>query len=154
MKKGSTFFLRGVLLVLAVFVLIMCTYVLPVGIASDQTGLYRPVLIGMYIPAIPFLIALFQAWLLLRYIDQSTAFSERAVRALKYIKYCAFAISGLYALGMPLIFTAADRDDAPGAVVIGLVIVFASLVIATFAAVLQRLLQHVVEIKSENELTV
>ena len=37
---------------------------------------------------------------------------------------------------------------------VGLVIIFASMVIAVFAAVLQRLLQEAIDIKSENDLTV
>ena len=48
----------------------------------------------------------------------------------------------------------AEIDDAPGIIVIGLVIIFASMVIAVFAAVLQRLLQEAIDIKSENDLTV
>jgi len=36
----------------------------------------------------------------------------------------------------------------------GLVIIFASVVIAAFAALLQKLLQNAIEIKSENDLTV
>lgn len=154
MKKGSTFFLRGVILAISLFVLSLCLYVFPMAIISDQTGLYRPVLMGMYVPAIPFFIALWQAWLLLRYIDQNSAFSERAVKALRVIKYCAAVISGLYVIGMPFIYIAGEKDDAPGVIALGLVIIFASFMIATFAAVLQRLLQNVVEIKSENELTV
>jgi len=41
----------------------------------------------------------------------------------------------------------AERDDAPGAAALGFVIVFGSLVIATFAAVLQRLLQEALVMK-------
>ena len=55
---------------------------------------------------------------------------------------------------MPFVIYVADKDDAPGAVGIGLVIIFASLIIAVFAAVLQRLLQNAIDIKSENDLTV
>lgn len=154
MKKGSTFFLRAVIAAIALFVIALCVYFLPMGIITDQTGLYRPVLMGMYLPAIPFFIALYQGLLLLNYIDKNTAFSDNAVRAFRTIKYCALTISGLYILGLPWIFRAADIDDAPGVLAIALVIIFASFVIATFSAVLQRLLQNVVEIKSENELTV
>jgi capsular polysaccharide biosynthesis protein len=45
-------------------------------------------------------------------------------------------------------------DDAPGAIVIGLVIIFASIVIAVFAAVLEKLLRTAIDIKSENDLTI
>ncbi|OOG91376.1 hypothetical protein BTH41_01677 [Bacillus mycoides] len=48
----------------------------------------------------------------------------------------------------------AERVDPPSFIPIGLVIIFASMVIAVFAAVLQRLLQEAINIKSENDLTV
>ena len=48
----------------------------------------------------------------------------------------------------------AEVDDAPGLIILGMVIIFASMVIAVFAAVLQRLLQEAINIKSENDLTV
>ena len=48
----------------------------------------------------------------------------------------------------------AEVDDAPGLILVGMVLIFASMVIAVFAAVLQRLLQEAIDIKSENDLTV
>jgi hypothetical protein len=60
----------------------------------------------------------------------------------------------MYVVGMPYIFHAADKDDAPGVALIGFVIIFASFVIATAAGVFQRLVQNAVDIKSENDLTV
>ncbi len=154
MQKGSTFFLKLVIVLIGLGVLVLCAYVLPQGIISDRTGFYRPILIGMYIPAIPFFVALYESLKLLRYIDTNKAFSELSVYALKKIKYCALAISGLYTIGMPYIFYAADRDDAPGVVAIGFVIIGAALVVAVFAAVLQRLLRSAIDIQQENELTV
>ncbi len=154
MKKGTTFFLRAVIYLIGVGVLGLCLFALPFGIMSDQTGYYRPILIGMYIPAIPFFLALIQSLKLLGYIDKNTAFSQLSVKALGKIKYCGLAISGLYTLGMPYIFYAGDRDDAPGVVAIGFIIIFASLVVAVFAGLLQKLLQNAIKIKEENDLTV
>ena len=57
-------------------------------------------------------------------------------------------------LVLPLFYLFAEIDDAPGVIFIGLVVPFASMVIAVFAAVLQRLLQEAIDIKSENDLTV
>lgn len=131
-----------------------CVFVLPAAIRTDNVGYYRPLLFGMYVPALPFFFALRQSLKLLDYIDRNTAFSDLSVKALKKIKYCAITISGLYAAGMPYIFFVGDKDDAPGVILIGLVIIFASFVVAVFAAVLQRLLGNVIEIKTENDLTV
>lgn len=154
MKRGSTVFLRVVIILLGLAALAFAAIVLPIGIATDNVGYYRPILIGMYVPAIPFFLALYQALKLLGYIDKNTAFSELSITALKNIKYCALTISGMYAAGMPYIFHAANRDDAPGVVLIGCIIIGASFVVGIFAAVLQKLVQNAVDIKSENELTV
>ena len=48
----------------------------------------------------------------------------------------------------------AGEDDSAGFVAIGLVVIFATAVITTFAAILQKLFQNALDIKSENELTV
>jgi hypothetical protein len=153
-KSGSTLFLRFVIYLIGFAVLALCTIIFPVGIFSDTTGDYRPILIGMYIPAIPFFIGLYQGMKLLSFIDENKVFSDASVSALKNIKYCAFIVSALYVAGMPYIFFVADRDDAPGVVLIGCIFIFASLIVGTAAAVFQRLLQNVLDIKSENELTV
>lgn len=55
---------------------------------------------------------------------------------------------------MPLFYLIAEADDAPGIILIGMLLIFAALVIAVFAAVLQKLLQEAIHIKSENDLTV
>lgn len=154
MKQGSTLFLKFVIGLMGLGVLAFCIIVLPRVIGSFDIGGYDPILLGMYVPAIPFYIALYQGFKLLGFIDRNTAFSEASVKALKYIKYCAVAISAMYAAGMPYIFYVADKDDAPGVVLIGLVFMSAPMVIAVFAAVLQKLLQNAIDIKSENELTV
>ena len=53
------------------------------------------------------------------------------------------------------LFTEIKRTgDGPGIIPVGLVVIFASLVVATFAAVLQKLLQSAADLQSENELTV
>lgn len=152
--RNVTFLLKIAVSLFGLLILAGCVFLLPAGIMSDNTGYYKPILIGMYVPAIPFFMAIFQTLKLLSLIDSNQAFSEKSVLALKKIKYSAFAISGLYALGMPYIFSAADRDDAPGVVLIGLIFIGASFVIGTAAAMFQRLVANAVELKAENDLTV
>jgi hypothetical protein len=154
MKRGSTIILRGAIILIGLIVLGLCIFALPAGIRSDSTGYYQPILLGLYVPAMPFFFALYQSLKLLDYIDSNKAFTQLSVNAFKYIKLCAMTIGALFTLGMPYIFQAADIDDAPGVVALGLVIVGASFVIATFSAVLQTLVQNAIDIKSENDLTV
>lgn len=160
MKQGTTLFLKIAVILMGIPVLALCIFLVP-EIANFAAELYPDmaylkylVLIDLYASAIPFYFALYQAFKLLSYIDKNKAFSELSVRALKKIKYCAISISALYVVGMPLFYLIAEKDDAPGIILIGMVMIFASMVIAVFAAVLQRLLQEAIDIKSENDLIV
>jgi hypothetical protein len=157
MKKGSTNFLRLVIFIIGLAALAVLVFILPIGLKSELTVSdfdYGPIMLGLYVTAVPFFIALYQALKLLNYIDKNIAFSESSINSLRNIKYCAVTISGLFVAGMPYIFYVADKDDAPGVVALALVIAGSSFVIAVFAAVLQKLIQSGMEIKSENELTV
>ncbi|WP_339063656.1 DUF2975 domain-containing protein [Tepidibacillus marianensis] len=159
MKQVTTLFLKLAVIFIGIPVLALCIFLVP-HMANFAEKLYPNiapmkylVFIVMYGAAVPFYFALYQAFNLLRYIDENTAFSELSVKALKNIKCCAITISGLYVLGLPLFHLIAKKVDPP-IVLMGLIIIFASLVIAVFAAILQRLLQEAINIKSENDLTV
>ncbi|RXT07110.1 DUF2975 domain-containing protein [Ammoniphilus sp. CFH 90114] len=160
MERSTTLFLKIAVFLMGIPVLALCLFLVPeIGnftavLYPDAAYLKYFVFAVMYGAAIPFYFALFQAFKLLTFIDQNKAFSVRSVKSLKRIKNCAITISGLYVAGMPLFYLIAERDDAPGIILIGLVLIFASMVIAVFAAVLQRLLQEAINIKSENDLTV
>lgn len=154
MKQPSTLVLRITIVLIGMLILAICVVGIPITIGSFRFGGYDPILLGLYIPAIPFFIALYQAMKILSYIESKRAFSLSSIHAFRAIKYCALTISGLFAAGMPYIFYVANMDDAPGVVAIALVIIFSSLVICAFASVMQKLVQYAVEIKSENDLTV
>lgn len=159
MTQGSTLFLKGVIVLIGLFVLALCIGLLPWLYVKDVMAHFPfywlyPVLIGMYAAAIPFYWALYQALKLLSYIDQEQAFSGLSVTALKKIIQCAVIISVLYVIIMPFLYLMAQLDDAPGILIPGIVVLFASSVIAVFAAVLHRLLKNAIIIKYENDLTV
>jgi len=115
-----------------------------------------PFLAYAYIGSVPFFVALFQAFKLLGYIGQNKVFSQAAVNTLKTIKYCAFITAGaIVAAGAYLRIAAlSGNDDPAGAVMLGIIATFAAIVIGTAAAVFEKTLQSVVDIKSENDLTV
>jgi hypothetical protein len=159
MKKATTLFLKIAVFIIGLPVLALCIFLVP-HMANFAAKLYPNIalmkyliFIVMYGAAISFYFALYQTFNLLRYIDKKQSFSQLSVVALKNIKRCAIIISSLYALGLPLFHFIAKKVDPP-IVLMGLIIIFASLVIAVFAAVLQRLLQEAISIKSENDLTI
>ena len=160
MKKGSTIFLRVVIYILGLSVLAFCIFALPVitrGAAAEFppiAPLREAILFGLWVTSIPFFTALYQALKLLSYIDKNTAFSELSVTALRRIKYSAFTMTGLYMLGMPVAMLVAEWDDAPGLIPISFLAACTPIVIAVFAAVLEKLVQSAIDLKSENDLTV
>ncbi len=160
MKQASTLFLKATLFVMGGLVLAFCVFAIPAisnGVGVEWPALAHlkyPILIGGYLTAIPFFIALYQAFNLLSYIDKNTAFSAVSVQSLKYIKYCGITMTVLYLAGMPIVAQIAEADDAPGLILFGMLIAAAPTVIAVFAAILQKLAQSAIEIKSENDLVV
>lgn len=160
MKQGTTLFLKAAVILAGIPVLALCIFLVPelanyaAELYPDFTFIKYLVFIDLYASAIPYYFALYQAFKLLSFIDKNKAFSELSVRALKNIKNCALTISCLHVLGAPLFFLIAELDDAPGMILLGFVLIFASMVIAVFAAVLQKLLKEAIDIKTENDLTV
>ena|ERR1041385_186081 len=155
MKQGSTLFLKVVIYLIGLAVIGISLILVGTIVGGESNGgMYLPILLGMLLAAAPFFYALYQGLLLLGYIDENAAFSQQSVFAIKTLKYCAGAISVIYSLMMPYVIHVAEIDDAPGAPFFGLVIIGAALVTAVFAAVLEKLLQNAIDIKSENDLTV
>lgn len=160
MKLKSTHFLRFTTFLFGIVVLAVCIFALPSiykGASEDFPMASQSLLIILsllYATTIPFYFALWQTFKLLRYIDQNKAFSELSVTALRNIKYSTITITILYLACVPFLVPIAEADDAPGLILIGAVYACSPLIIAVFTAVLQKLLQNAIDIKSENDLTV
>jgi hypothetical protein len=158
MKQGTIISLKLTVFIIGVIIFVLCAYGLPMlsRVSSEMNPefayLKLPVLLGLYVTALPFFLALYQALRLLKYIESEKAFSELSVIALGNIKNCAIIIFTLYLIGM--FFLLSQNALHPGIAIIGLVISFASLVISLFTGVLQELLKNAINIKSENDLTV
>jgi DUF2975 family protein len=158
MKRGSTIFLQVVIVVLGVGVFALLLWEPNLEGRNVNATLFEiyfkdPFLAYAYIGSIPFFVALYQAFKLLGYIRRNEIFSQRSVRALRTIKYCALAIIGFVAVSV-IFMIFGDRDDRPAGVFMRILITFPSIVIGTAAAVFERILQNAVDIKSENDLTV
>jgi len=157
-KRGSIILLRIAVFAIGILTLTLCIFALPslarnaADLNPEFAYLQYPVLFGLYLTLIPFFFALYQGLKLLRYIESNNTFSESAVNALGLIKHCATAIIFLYLLGM--IILAVQGALHPGIAIIGFVILFATLVILLFTAVLQELLKNALKIKLENDLTI
>jgi len=158
LKQGSTLFLKIVILLIGIVALAGLIWFPQAEGRAANLDLFRiyldPFIIYSFIASIPFFVALYHGFILLSYVEKNKVFSESAVKAVRNIKYCAFTISGLMILGILFVRLFAHGDDPAGPTAMGIFTTFVAIVIATAAAVFERLLQNAVDIKSENDLTV
>jgi hypothetical protein len=145
MMEKKIIFLKAALICIGLLVLALCIFFLPL-IAKDAANsslkmayvLYG-ILTVMYISVIPFFAGLYQSYKLLNYIKSDQVFTNLSIKALDKIKKYAYIISIMYLSAMPLIYIVAEVDDAPGAILFGMIFVLAPLVTAVFADVLKNI---------------
>jgi hypothetical protein len=160
MKKSSTIFLQIVIVLLGLgaltLLLIEPRYE---GVNAGATTFYQiyfddPFLMLVYVGSIPFFVALYQTIRILSYARMNQIFSSGAVLSLRKIKYCALTIIGFVVVEEIFIMLNHGNDDAAGGIMMGVLIVFGSILVATVSTIFERILQNAVDIKAENDLTV
>lgn len=157
-ERGNTLFLKLVIFFMGTIVLALCIFWLPwtandLAVKNPEFAFLKyPLLIGIEIMLIPYLFALYHGFILLSYIDKNIAFSQKSVKSLSIIKYCAAIISAWYVIGF--FYVISQDAGQPGVLLIAMVIIFACFVVSVFAAVLQKLLKNAIDIQEENDLTV
>lgn len=159
MKTISIVFLQAVVVLIGIVALaILIWFPLTEGRAKnlDLFSIYfDPFILYGYAASIAFFVALYKAFKLLGYIGQNKVFSSHSVRALKSIKYCAIAISiSIAAAGLYIRIFHNKEDDPAGFIAICIVTTFVSIVVATAAAIFEKILQNALDMKSENDLTI
>lgn len=156
MRRTFTAFLQTIIVLIGIAALAFLLWEPHVEGVNAHATLYQmyfdPFIAYVYVGSIPFFVALYQAFKVLGYAGQNKIFSQEAVKALRTIKLCAVALIGFVAVS--IIFMSGDRDDRPAGVFMRILIAFPSLVVATAAAIFERILQNAVDLKSENDLTV
>jgi hypothetical protein len=159
MKRISITFLQATIVLIAIVALvIMIRLPLTEGRAKnlDLFRIYAdPFILYGYASSIAFFIGLYKVFKLLGYIGQNKVFSSNAVGALKSIKYCAIVLSILIVIAGLYIRIYHNKDDDPaGFLAICIVTTFVSIVVATAAAIFEKILQNAIDMKSENDLTI
>ena len=150
LKRFPSIFLQGVIVLIGMAALAFMIWEPHVEGRNAHATLYEiyfndPFLAYAYIASIPFFMALYQGFKVLGYAGQNKVFSQAAVKALRTIKHCAMSIIGFVAVGEIFILFS-NSDDRAGGVFIGILIGFGSIVIASAAALFQRILQNAADI--------
>ena len=161
MKRSSTIFLQIVIVLIglaALAFLLLMPRVEGRNAHATNFEIYfqDPLLAIVYAGSIPFFIALYQAIKVLGYVGRNEVFSPEVVKALRIIRYCALAIIGSIVVAELFILLMGEGDsDNPGApIFMGILVIFPSIIVATAAAMFERILQNAIDLKSENDLTV
>jgi hypothetical protein len=159
MNRGSTIFLRAVLVLIGIGALAFLLWEPRVEGRNAHATLFEiyfkdPFLAYVYVGSIPFFVGLWHAFKVLGDVGGERQFTASSVRSLRTIKICAVALIAFVAGAEVLILTAPGDEDRAGGVMMGVAIALASFVVATAMSVLERSLQRVVDMKSEHDLTV
>ncbi len=159
MKRISIIFLQAAVVLIGIVALaILIRFPLTEGRAAnlDLFSIYTdPFILYGYVASIAFFVALYKAFRLLGYIGQNKVFSSNAVGALKSIKYCAIILSILIVIaGLYIKISHNKEDDPAGFFAMCIVTTFVCIVVATAAAIFEKILQNAIDMKSENDLTI
>lgn len=159
MKSISIVFLQAATVLIGVIALVLLIWLpLTEGRATDLDvfSIYvDPFILYGYAASIAFFVALYNAFRLLGAIRQNKVFSSQAVKRLKNIKVCAVVLGvSIVAAGLFIVLSHPKEDDPAGFLALCIVTTFVSIVVATAAAIFEKVLQNAVDMKSENDLTV
>jgi len=158
MKSGATLFLRAVVLLIGIGAVALLLWEPHIEGRNAHATVFEiyfndPFLAYAYVASIPFFVGLFHAFKVLGFAGRNNEFSLSTVKSVRTIKNCAIALFG-FVVGAEIFIMSNDSDDRAGGVFIGILIAFASIVVATAMTILERALQRAVEMKSENDLTI
>ncbi len=157
MKRGSTIFLQFVIVLVGIGALAFMIWEPHVEGVNKHATLVQmycnSFVVYAFIGSIPFFTALYHAFKVLGYVSQNQTFSQPTVNSLRIIKYCALALIGFVAVSL-IFMIGGDREDRPGGLFMRILVTFPSIIVATAAAICERVLQNAVDLKSENDLTV
>ena len=156
-KRGSTTFLKVIILLIGIAVLAVCIVLLPEVARRDAIerpddySLY-PLLGCAYGVCITFSVVLYQLFKPLTYIEKKNAFSELSLHSLEVITKCSFTVIFFILLAIVYLRGHAQftGDDAAGPVSLGLMGILATSIIAAIVDVLQKPIKNVLDSQPKN----
>ncbi|HCU01188.1 TPA: DUF2975 domain-containing protein [Candidatus Nomurabacteria bacterium] len=154
MKKISIIFLQAIIVLIGIGVFTFMLWEPHLEGRNVNSTLFEiyfkdPFLAYAYIASIPFFVALHQAFKILEYAKQNKIFSQPTIKALRIIKYCAIIIIGFIAgaEGYLIIVQRKVEEDIAGGVMMGLIMIFISIIVATVATMFEKILQNAIDKK-------
>lgn len=158
MKKIKTNYLKialGAILLFILFLELLVTFNL-LSSFFKQELYWQKILsyLGLYSAGILGILVVAWVYRILRLIDQDNPFSQQALKLVMGIKNMMLGIFLALSITLPMFYHIADVEDAPGVVLIGVGLAAIPLAGVTFVATVEKLLERVIHMKLENDLTV
>jgi hypothetical protein len=130
--------MKVMLIIASLGVLFLDLYVLPLAIMTGGNNDYimmpylMVIYLSIYIMSFPFFVILYKAFITLHLIKIEQFYSLKTVKNFKVIKVCAYSITLVVFVDLPFLYLLADYEDAPGLLLVGIIIFGVSLFIALF----------------------
>lgn len=156
--KIKTNALKLVIIILGLFIGLMF-YLLVIGLIKsfqENDVYFVKVLfyISMYISLILSMFSNVIVYSILALIDKDILFTEKAIRKISLIKRISILIFFILLGIMPMVWHIVEITNVTGVIPVAIVIIVSPLILSTFIGVMEKLLMKIVQIKSENDLTV
>lgn len=153
MQRISTIFLQSVI-VFAGIGMVAALLIEPhfEGVNANAAFLdvyIDPFLFYVYIGSIPFFIALYQGFLLIGNIRNTTIFSAQSIHALRTIRYCAMALVAFVAGAGAFILIVQRRieEDIAGGIAMCLFAIAGSVIVAAAAVVAEGVVRRGINVE-------
>ena len=145
MGGNSTVFLQAVVVLIGVAALVFLLWEPQLEGRNARATLFEiyfkdPFLAYAYLSSIPFFMGVARAFRVPGCFRRGQAFSPAALQDVRTISLCALVLIGLVALA-ELFILLGESDDRAGGVFMGLLITFGSVIVASSAAVFERILR-------------
>lgn len=148
MPKSLKIFLQAIIIILGIGALAFLIWEPTAEGRNVDASLFEiyfkdPFLAYAYIGSIAFFVALYKAFIALKYVSENKTYSEDTLKALKAIKYSTLILIAFVLGGQAYIFiTMRGKDDIAGGIAMGMFVIIISAAICITAAMLQKNVQN------------
>ncbi|MDR2899535.1 MAG: DUF2975 domain-containing protein [Clostridiales bacterium] len=142
-EKFALFVLCAAALLFAAFGLIVCVFILPtfangvILFAPKLSFLFYPLLVGLYAAMGCYFYGIYNFWKLMGGYSKNNVLSLDCLRKIR--NACMVFCVLYFIFAMPIIFFAAEADDAPGLILFGAFLDLIPMSIAAFSYILEKL---------------
>ncbi|MFQ6367443.1 DUF2975 domain-containing protein [Lactococcus lactis] len=156
--KADTKYLKLVIIVIVLFLLFIFSLLVVGLIKSYQNNdiYFDKILfyVAMYLALILSMVSNIIVYSLLTLIDRDILFTDKAIKRTRLVRSISilifFSLIGI----MPMVWHIVELTNVTGVIPIAIIIIVSPLILSTFIGVFEKLLKRMVQIKSENDLTV